>query len=42
MDVVDLARDQPAVVPPFGQPFPCCAAYTRQGIGQAIYVVGLH
>jgi len=42
MHVVKLACDQPAVVPPLGQPFPRGAADTRQTLGQAGYRVDVH
>ena len=42
MHVVQLACDQPAVVPPRGQPFWRGAAHTRQALGQAGYIVDVH
>jgi hypothetical protein len=41
MRVVKLARDQPAVIPPLGQPIRRSAEHTRQGLGQAGYIVDL-
>jgi hypothetical protein len=40
--VVKLPYDQPAVISPFGQSLPHAAAYARQGLGQATYVVHVH
>ena len=42
MHVVKLAGDQPAVVPPLGQPLRRGIAHTRQGLGQAGYIVDVH
>ena len=42
MYVVKLACNQPAVVPPLGQPFRRGAAHTRQALGQAGYIVDIH
>jgi hypothetical protein len=40
--VVELAGDQPAVVPPLSQPFWRGAAHTSQALGQAGYIVDVH
>src|SRR5215471_13774885 len=42
MYVVKLACNQPAVVPPLGQPFRRGAAHTRQALGQAGDIVDVH
>ena len=42
MHIVKLARDQPAVVPPLGQPLPRAGAHPGQALGQARNVVDLH
>jgi hypothetical protein len=42
MHVVKLAGDQPAVVPPLGQPVRRGAAHTRQGLGHVSYIVDRH
>jgi len=42
MLAVKLAGDQPAVIPPHGQSFRRRAPHTRQGLGQASYIVDLH
>jgi hypothetical protein len=42
MSVVKLARDQPAVIPPLGQPLRRGLAHTRQGPGQPSYITDLH
>jgi hypothetical protein len=41
-NVIKLARNQPAVVPPLGQPVRRRAAHARHGRGQAGYLVDLH
>ena len=40
--IVKLAGDQPAAIPPLGQPLPLGAAHPRQGLGQVAYFVDLH
>ena len=42
MHIVKLARDQPAVVAPLGQPLPRGGAHPGQVRGQARNVVDLH
>ena len=42
MGVVKLARNQPAVIAPLGQPFWPGAAHTGQGLGQVSDVPYLH
>jgi hypothetical protein len=42
MRFVKLACDQPAVIPPLGQPIRRSAAYTRQGLDQVGYIIDLH
>ena len=42
MHVIQLARDQPAVVAPFGQPIPRGAAYARQVSGQTSHLIDPH
>jgi hypothetical protein len=40
--VVQLTRDEPAVIPPLGQPFPSSVAHSRQSLGQVSYVIHVH
>jgi hypothetical protein len=40
--MVQLTRDEPAVIPPLGQPVPGSAAHSRQGLGQASDVIQVH
>jgi hypothetical protein len=42
VSVVKLARDQPAVIPPLGQPLRRGLAHTGQGPGQPSYITDLH
>ena len=42
MNVIQLARDQPAVVAPLGQPIPRGSAYVRQLPGQASHLIDPH
>src|SRR6202035_3340775 len=37
--IVQLTRDEPAVISPLGQPSPGRAAHARQGLGQVSYVI---
>jgi hypothetical protein len=41
MGVVKLAGDEPAVVPPLGQPVRCGTAHTCQCLGQPGYLADL-
>jgi len=42
MHVIQLARDQPAVVPPLSQPFPGAAADTRHSLREAGQIIDIH